>query len=1197
MLLSEDNLVVLLEIPEKLEREFLWLRAAAEYQKLHLPTTTRNGEIRGEVLERIGYATFRAAMQSNDKMEFRERIRQAITEYKRAVSFYREFKLKREPFLFRSKAMEAYLRYWLADKSSAKRRSIDKSWRLARGALRGFKKTGNGLEFAKTYDQLSVTAAISFNLDWDFRVRRQKLRDAIDYGRLATRMIPHEQDKELLAKMYTQTALFIDASGDEICTPEEFEPYHREALEYWKKAKELDENIALETARPPPGFYRILDYSESAQVWEAALVIARRRRDNFAIGWSLDALSNVAFWKAQGAEDSRQRVRLAKESLGLAEAAAEKFAVIGFTTPNFGVLWASSPYAEHFLQLSWFEADSKRIRNLVRKSLSEVPELLRLTRLSMYPMALQYGYHLASKVKSAAAMGETNRRRKRDLIQQALRERVRSGQIVHAVRPKSYWDQAVNLRATADMRADLAALESDAKARALLREAVKEKERGLRLRVKYVESIAKGDGHPLFGTVSLTYAEYGDLLTRLYRLDHDLRYLRDAAKAYGEAIRWCKRHTRVSPLAEYYWKAALTYDGLQAYSGASDNFQLAAQTYETTSVKVPDLNWFYLEYANYLKAWSMIEQARSYHRQMRYDKAGEHYEQSANLHRLTKRWNFLSPHYFALAKLELAEHSSKIGQSSRAVLEFEEATRLFKESAVSLRDQLASLEQPDQRARIGTPDERAMLESLVEPLQGEYCNARMLIEEARVAESQGDQNTSSEKFRVAAEKLEGIATASRSEAERREVLFIASLSKAWSLMAKARTEGTRGTLQAACNIFTGLQKIGPDENARTLAAGHAHFCKAIMASNMFADSFELDNYDTAAKHFTIATNHFLTSGFAISSEQARACKLLLDAHAQIALGGRDPNPDSKAARYNQARTLLREAADAFEKAQQSSRREEVLRLLRKVEEEWTLSSHLAEISRVVTFTSVNAILPTSAHDGEKPIGLARLDRADVEAKLTTTSKRSHLGVDLELEIEVANIGNQTVRLERIDGLTPSGVELVQAPEASKLVNGALVLKDGKLDSSKLERFRIVLRPHEGETVLVEPRIHFFDEKGGSLHHGLSPKILLTSPILDFLLKAYLDDHGGKMLAPSHSGWRTYMEIVNALKIPRSHLYGEPRYGHRHGKPLETLLGSGLVDLRIFPGERGRGGKIAKVRVANDHPAVKEYLREMSNLSS
>ena len=49
-----------------------------------------------------------------------------------------------------------------------------------------------------------------------------------------------------------------------------------------------------------------------------------------------------------------------------------------------------------------------------------------------------------------------------------------------------------------------------------------------------------------------------------------------------------------------------------------------------------------------------------------------------------------------------------------------------------------------------------------------------------------------------------------------------------------------------------------------------------------------------------------------------------------------------------------------------------------------------------------------------------------------------------------------------------------------------------------------------------------------------------------------------------------MDIVNVLKIPRSHVYGEPRYGRPRGRQLEVLIQSGLAESRIFPGERGRG---------------------------
>ncbi len=78
-----------------------------------------------------------------------------------------------------------------------------------------------------------------------------------------------------------------------------------------------------------------------------------------------------------------------------------------------------------------------------------------------------------------------------------------------------------------------------------------------------------------------------------------------------------------------------------------------------------------------------------------------------------------------------------------------------------------------------------------------------------------------------------------------------------------------------------------------------------------------------------------------------------------------------------------------------------------------------------------------------------------------------------------------------------------------------------------------------------------------------------------------------------------MEVVKAIKVPRSHVYGEPRYGRAFGRQLDVLIRSSLVESRTFPGERGRGGYIVKVRVRYTNNEVKRYvddsLRSTENL--
>jgi hypothetical protein len=127
---------------------------------------------------------------------------------------------------------------------------------------------------------------------------------------------------------------------------------------------------------------------------------------------------------------------------------------------------------------------------------------------------------------------------------------------------------------------------------------------------------------------------------------------------------------------------------------------------------------------------------------------------------------------------------------------------------------------------------------------------------------------------------------------------------------------------------------------------------------------------------------------------------------------------------------------------------------------------------------------------------------------------------------------------------------------------------------------------------IAPKVIFFDDTGQQRERFMEPIVVPTSRIIEFLGASFVQDSMGRRLAPAYCGWRTLMEVVNELKIPRSHVYGEPRYGRIFGRQLESLVKSGLVEYRIFPGERGRGGDITKVRVLLENEDVKKYLEEL-----
>jgi hypothetical protein len=93
---------------------------------------------------------------------------------------------------------------------------------------------------------------------------------------------------------------------------------------------------------------------------------------------------------------------------------------------------------------------------------------------------------------------------------------------------------------------------------------------------------------------------------------------------------------------------------------------------------------------------------------------------------------------------------------------------------------------------------------------------------------------------------------------------------------------------------------------------------------------------------------------------------------------------------------------------------------------------------------------------------------------------------------------------------------------------------------------------------------------------------------NFLVGAFVEDYMRRKLPLEWSGWRTLMEIVKHGKISKRMVYGSGGY---RGRAISELGHRGIVEARIFPGERGRGGRILKLRVFHDKETVKRLIDE------
>jgi hypothetical protein len=118
----------------------------------------------------------------------------------------------------------------------------------------------------------------------------------------------------------------------------------------------------------------------------------------------------------------------------------------------------------------------------------------------------------------------------------------------------------------------------------------------------------------------------------------------------------------------------------------------------------------------------------------------------------------------------------------------------------------------------------------------------------------------------------------------------------------------------------------------------------------------------------------------------------------------------------------------------------------------------------------------------------------------------------------------------------------------------------------------------------------FDEKqfvpSEELVVGFEFKSKYSGKVFDFLVGSFVEDYMRLRLPLEKSGWRTLMSAVKHSKVPFSAVYG--RNG-RLGKAIGELQHRGIVETRFFPGERGRGGNIMKLRICYEKEPVKRHI--------
>ena len=1066
-----------------LEKKYNWLKAMDVYEQALREVGKEDFLKEGKIKERIGYCFYRAAFQAESGEEFKQWMQQAIEAYEKTKGFYEKLADEQKATrIFRCDATIAYMGYWLASEASEKKRLLDECWRLT---SEGLEKAGNAWEYGRTFNQLSPSILFRFCLEWDFQARKKIIMEAIEHGERTIRGLSTSEDPYELARAYARTAFYIGVFDYYFLDIDEKGRENQKAQNYWLKANEISEEIALlEILYPVFGGKLALGWgegtNETLMKLEKALKYARKTRDQLLIGWALDWLTYHTAWSGAAIESKDESLKLAKSILRYAVDAKKRYSPISFTSPRGDYAWVRiTPGTWYWFALTSFETNLNKKRDLLEKAMQSMSDNLKVAEDSGYPEIILYVHCIFVGVLTSLSEIEPNSKKKKEFLEKALKHTSKAVQLTEQFQPFLYWNRGVMQKNLAKIKHELAQLAKKLEIkRDLFQEALSDLKNGVELLLKGILLYSKSSIMP-FTSLGEAQCIYGNWLSNIYEYTSDREHLREAIGAFEDAAASFQKLDLRSRKAECYWKTAQAYDALGKNLKAAENFELASNSYSGAADKIPQLKDFYQDHALYMRSWSEIEKARHHHAKRQYELAKEHYEKAAGLHKSTERWSYLSLNYLAWARLEESEALSRREQTQEAKNLFQEAANLFLEAKKSVQGRLEKIE---------SEDEKRMLINLAKAsdVRYDYSLGRIALEEAKILDRRGDHTASSRKYGSAAEKFQKATDAAEEESDRQELKPIVFLCRAWQMMARAEAEISPDLYKEAARLFEEAKDHSLDEKAKMLALGHSRFCKALEAGTRFEDVRDTSLHTLATQHLESAASYYLKAGFKNASEYAEATQKLLDAYLYMHNAKIETDPAKKARFYMMAEKVLQVSAGSYVKAKNPAKQEQVSRLLEKVRKERELALSLTEVLRAPLATSTTATFATPTPGEETPIGLEQFEHADVQANLILGTKEAKVGEHVDLEIELVNAGKAPALLVKVEEVIPEKFEIKEIPQTYRVEDHYLNLKGKRLGPLKTEEVRMVVKPLSKGMFMVKPRILYLDETGKYKSHEPEP---------------------------------------------------------------------------------------------------------------
>jgi len=1070
--LQKGNLESLLDKAKKLEKKYEWLQAAKYYRKAADLVAEKEVMTAADLHEKMGFCYYRAALQAQQPEQNRKRMNLAIKAYEASVRFIAPIKERQiQPKINHKKGWIFFLKSWL-EKDLAKKKILLDEWvKFWNKNLDIYTEENDLHSIGKVCNTIIESSAVDrFFISIDKSELEEITNECIRLGEKAINIFSKENKINELARAYCWASWYYGFCVSHNIMDKKREEFGQKSLEYSKKAVELSQKtgdawlIGWSNNSASHSYISYeRDLKTSIEYIDNFIKQGKIAKDNYMLTVGLGQKGNRIFYRSNTIEDPDKQKEGFQKALELNEE--------GKLASDLSNFYVSRLASRNFVirdleKLVAFETNQELKRALLEKIIKIAKENLALVP-SWY-LYVESTYRSLSLNLYKLSEILTDIDEKEQYLIESLDYREKTLQIIERFMPSYNQLKSYDNLFKAQIQLALAKIEGDKeKKRVFLKAAVFSTETCINL----IEESFEDESQEWITVLQGQHRfQIGNMLYNLYCLTGKETLLSKANEAFDIAIKKYQKTKLFSNLAESYWQKAQIKDQLGEQLKSSKNYQLASNAYTKASEKLPKLKEFYINYSTYMKAWSEIELAKYNHFRENYLEAKTYYEKAAGSHQKLDDWNYLSPNYFAWAKLEQAEESSRKEKPKEAIENFQKAIEYFKKTETNIKTKIN--ENP-------TAEEKDLMTGILKAsdLRQRYCQARILMEEAKLLDREGKFFDSSKKYNEASQKISEIVDKVDNDIERNELKYISILCQAWEKMTLAEEMTSSESYLEAAELFENAKEHCFTKKASLWVLGNSSFCRGLAAGIEYQSSVDLTEHSKAKSLLKSAANSYLQAGFKQASEYAKATQRLFDAYAYMNQAENELDQEKRAKQYQMAENLLQIAAGSFMKAKQPEKTAQVQDILANVREEKALAISLGQVMQAPSIASTTLSFKAPTPTSEVSIGLESFDHANVQANLISTLKEVKVGESFCLSVEFVNAGREPALLMRVDDFVPSDFIVVKKPEIYRLEDTTLNMKGKQLAPLKFVEVKLTLHPSKKGKYQLNPRVYYLDELG------------------------------------------------------------------------------------------------------------------------